>query len=145
MTRKIKEIMTPAPVTVPRLASVRDTARWMRDAAIGDVLVVGEDDEVCGLVTDRDLVVRVLAAGKDPDSTRTGDVCSSELVDVGPDDDVAHAVELMRRHALRRLPVLEDGRAVGVVSLGDLATDRDVEAASLGSALADISAAAPDS
>ncbi|MFJ8629086.1 CBS domain-containing protein [Kitasatospora sp. NPDC093550] len=140
MTQKIRDVMTPGPVTVPRLASVRDTARWMRDAAVGDVLVAGEDDRVYGLVTDRDPVVRVLADGRHPDSTRVGDVCSTELVGVAPDDAIGDAVDLMRRHALRRLPVLDDGRAVGVVSLGDLAMDRDP-----GSALADISAAAPDS
>ncbi|MGW2371081.1 CBS domain-containing protein [Kitasatospora sp. NPDC001683] len=143
MSRKIKEIMTPAPVTVPRLASVRDAARWMRDTAIGDVLVsddVSGDGRLLGLVTDRDLVVRVLAAGLDPDSTNVGDVCSSQLVSVAPDDDVGHAVDLMRRHALRRLPVLDDGRAVGVVSIGDLAMERDPD-----SALADISAADPNS
>ncbi|WBP84986.1 CBS domain-containing protein [Kitasatospora cathayae] len=143
MSRKIKEIMTPGPVTVPRLASVRDAARWMRDTAIGDVLVsddVSGDGRLLGLVTDRDLVVRVLAAGLDPDSTNVGDVCSSQLVSVAPDDDVGHAVDLMRRHALRRLPVLDDGRAVGVVSIGDLAMERDPD-----SALADISAADPNS
>ncbi|MFI9318360.1 CBS domain-containing protein [Kitasatospora aureofaciens] len=142
MTRKIKEIMTAAPVTVPRLASVRDAARWMRDSAIGDVLVsdgAPGDGRLCGVVTDRDLVVRVLAAGRDPDSTNVGDVCSSELVSVAPDDDVGRAVDLMRRHSLRRLPVLDDGRAVGVVSIGDLAIERDPD-----SALADISAADPD-
>ncbi|MFI9363058.1 CBS domain-containing protein [Kitasatospora sp. NPDC053057] len=142
MTRKIKEIMTAAPVTVPRLASVRDAARWMRDTAIGDVLVsddVSGEGRLCGLVTDRDLVVRVLAAGKDPDSTNVGDICTSELVSVAPDDDVGHAVDLMRRHALRRLPVVDDGRAVGVVSIGDLAMERDPD-----SALADISAADPN-
>ncbi|MFF2145117.1 CBS domain-containing protein [Kitasatospora sp. NPDC058190] len=117
---------------------MRDAARWMRDTAIGDVLV-SDDGQLCGLVTDRDLVVRVLAEGKDPDSTNVGDVCSCELVSVAPDDDVQHAVDLMRRHALRRLPVLDDGQAVGIVSLGDLAMDRDP-----GSALAAISDAAPN-
>ncbi|MFF9642953.1 CBS domain-containing protein [Kitasatospora aureofaciens] len=143
MTRKIKEIMTAAPVTVPRLASVRDAARWMRDSAIGDVLVsdgAPGDGRLCGLVTDRDLVVvRVLAAGRDPDSTNVGDICSAEPVSVAPDDDVGRAVDLMRRHSLRRLPVLDDGRAVGVVSIGDLAIERDPD-----SGLADISAAAPN-
>ncbi|MEU1283592.1 CBS domain-containing protein [Kitasatospora sp. NPDC005856] len=138
MSRKIKEITTPNPVTVPELISVRDAARWMRDAAIGDVLVA-DGDRLLGLVTDRDLVVRVLAAGKDPDSTRIGEVCSTELISVSSDDDTGRAADLMRRHALRRLPVLDDGRAVGIVSLGDLATARDLE-----SALADISAADPN-
>ncbi|MFH9347917.1 CBS domain-containing protein [Kitasatospora sp. NPDC017646] len=142
MTRKIKEITTAAPITVPRLASVRDAARWMRATAVGDVLVsddVSGDGRLCGLVTDRDLVVRVLAAGRDPDGTNVGDGCSSELASVAPDDDVERAVELMRRHALRRLPVLDDGRAVGVVSIGDLARERDPD-----SALAGISAADPN-
>ncbi|MER6301730.1 CBS domain-containing protein [Kitasatospora sp. NPDC001539] len=138
MTQKIRDVMTAGPVTVPRLCSVRDAARFMRDSAIGDVLVA-DGDELYGLLTDRDLVVRVLADGKDPDSTNAGDVCSAELVTVAPGDDVRQAVDLMRQHGLRRLPVVEDGRAVGVVSLGDLALDRDPE-----SALADISVADPN-
>ncbi|MFD0273547.1 CBS domain-containing protein [Kitasatospora sp. NPDC127111] len=139
MSQKIRDIMTSSPVTVPEQTSVHDAARRMRDADIGDVLVM-DDGRMCGMITDRDLVVRALAEGLDPDWTPVGDICSTELISVGPDDDVGHAVDLMRHHALRRLPVMDDGRPVGVVSLGDLAMDRDPR-----SALADISSAEPNS
>jgi CBS domain-containing protein len=138
MSQKIREIMTDRLYTVGKQTSVHEAARRMRDAGIGDVLI-DDNGRLSGLVTDRDLVIRALAEGKDPDRTTVGEVCSEELISIGPDDDIPRAVELMRTHALRRLPVTESGRLVGIVSLGDLAIDRD-----RASALADISAAAPD-
>ncbi|MEV5376624.1 catalase [Streptomyces nondiastaticus] len=92
-----------------------------------------------GLVTDRDLVVRVLAEGGDVGERTVHQACSEELVSVGPDDAAEDAVRLMRRRTVRRLPVVEDGRAVGIVSLGDLAAESDP-----GSALGEISTAAPN-
>ncbi|MGW7441978.1 CBS domain-containing protein [Kitasatospora sp. NPDC054795] len=139
MAQRIREIMTTNPVAVGPLTSLTEAARRMRDADIGDVLVV-DDGRLRGLVTDRDLLVRAMAEGKDPGQTTVHEVCSDDLVRVGPDDDVARAVDLMRDHALRRLPVTEDERPVGIVSLGDLALERDRR-----SALADISAAEPNS
>ncbi|MET9323532.1 CBS domain-containing protein [Streptomyces sp. NPDC003038] len=135
MAQKIREIMTERLVTVGEGTSVHDAARRMRDEDIGDVLVT-DDGRLRGLVTDRDLVVRALAEGKDPENTTVGEICSAEIVSVGPDDDVGRAVDLMRDHSLRRLPVVEKDRAVGIVSIGDLAIERDET-----SALADISAA----
>jgi CBS domain-containing protein len=133
--QKIRDVMTTPAITLAAERSATEAAEAMRDEAIGDVLVV-DGDLFCGLVTDRDLVVRVLAADRDPRTTRLGEICSRELRTLGPDDDVAEAVELMRSHAVRRVPVLEEGRAVGIVSIGDLALERDPS-----SALADISAA----
>ncbi|MCB5164991.1 CBS domain-containing protein [Streptomyces bambusae] len=138
MSEKIREVMTGRLVTAAPQLSVAQAARRMRDEDIGDVLVV-DDGRLKGVVTDRDLVVRVLAEGKEPEDTTVADVCSEATVTIGPDDDVDKAVELMRTHALRRLPVVEQDRPVGIVSLGDLAMDRDST-----SALADISAAAPN-
>ncbi|MGW0364539.1 CBS domain-containing protein [Streptomyces sp. NPDC002990] len=135
MAQKIREIMTERLVTVGEGTSVHDAACRMRDEGIGDVLVT-DDGHLRGLVTDRDLVVRALAEGKDPENTTVGEICSADVVSVGPDDDVDRAVSLMRDHSLRRLPVVEGDRAVGIVSLGDLAIERDEK-----SALADISAA----
>jgi CBS domain-containing protein len=125
-------------VTVEMDTSLTVVARTMRDAGIGDVLVV-EDGRLRGVATDRDLVVRAMAEGKDPEHTAVRAVCSTELVSIGPDDEVDTAVMVMRRNALRRLPVTQDGRPVGIVSLGDLAIERD-----RASALADISAARPN-
>jgi CBS domain-containing protein len=107
----------------------------MRDAGIGDV-IVERDGEVCGIVTDRDIVVRVAAENRTPGDVRLGDICSRELATLAATDIVEDAVRLMADKALRRLPVLDGGRAVGIVSLGDLAIERDPE-----SALASISGA----
>jgi CBS domain-containing protein len=136
---QIREIMTEQLSTVGEQTSLHEAARRMRDNGIGDVLVTG-DGRLKGLVTDRDLVVRAMAEGRDPDRTTVGEVCSAQIVSVKPEDDLDRAVELMRTHALRRLPVTEDDRPVGIVSLGDLAIERDSR-----SALADISAAEPRS
>jgi CBS domain-containing protein len=137
MAQQIRELMTPNPVALPGTASVHEAARAMRDAQIGDVIVI-EHNEVCGIVTDRDLVVRILAETRDPATTTLADICSHSLVTVTPTDSVEEAVRLMRTHAIRRLPVVEGGRAVGIVSLGDLAVERDP-----GSALGEISGAPP--
>lgn len=135
MTTRIHDIMTEYPVTVGPLTSLTEAARRMRDSDIGDVLIV-DDGRLAGVVTDRDLVVRAMAEGRDPDETTVHAVCSPDPVTVRPDDSLRHAVELMRAHALRRLPVTDDGRLVGIVSIGDLAIESDSR-----SALAEISAA----
>ena len=111
----------------------------MRDQAIGDVIVL-KDGAICGIVTDRDITVRAVAEGRDPKSTPVGDICTEGLATVTPDASVAEAVELMRSKAVRRLPVVEGGKPIGIVSIGDLAVERDPK-----SALADISSADPNS
>ncbi|MEV0219677.1 CBS domain-containing protein [Streptomyces sp. NPDC050704] len=138
MAQQVREIMTSAPVSVGALTAVSEVAHRMRDEDIGAVLVT-EGDRLRGLVTDRDLVIRVLAEEKDPGDTTVQEACSPEIVTVGPGDEVGRAVQLMREHALRRLPVVEGDRAVGMVALADLAMERDPS-----SALGDISAAAPN-
>jgi len=140
MSHTVREIMIKQLVTVELDTSLQEAARKMRDAGIGDVLVV-EDGRLCGVVTDRDLVVRAMAEGKDPEHTAVRAVCSTAVVSIGPDDDVDRAVTLMRQNALRRLPVTEDGHPVGIVSLGDLAIELERDC---GFALADISAALPN-
>jgi CBS domain-containing protein len=114
--------------------TVRDVMK-MRDHEIGDVLVV-DGSELVGIVTDRDIAVRVVAEGSDPDSVTLGDVCSGDLETVTPDDDLGDVIRDMRDRAVRRVPVVEDGTAVGILSIGDLAVMKDAE-----SLLADISAA----
>ncbi|MEV3987639.1 CBS domain-containing protein [Streptomyces sp. NPDC049837] len=138
MARKIREVMTADPLAVGPQTSVVEVARLMRDEDIGAVLVT-EGGQLRGLVTDRDLVVRVLCRGGNAEDHSVADACSAEVVSVTPDDDIRRAVDLMRRHALRRLPVVEEGRPVGIVSLGDLAVERDTD-----SALSEISAADPN-
>ena len=138
MAKTLKDVMSKNPVTLPSTATVLEAARRMRDDDIGDVIVM-DGDRVGGIVTDRDLVVRGMAEGRDPASCTLRDVCSSDVVTLSPDDDVKRAIEIMRQKAIRRIPVVEGGRAVGVVSIGDLAIESTGE-----KALADISAAKPN-
>ncbi|OMI91162.1 oxidoreductase [Streptomyces sp. M1013] len=138
MTQYVRDVMTGDPVTVEPLTSVTAVARLMRDRDLGAVLVT-EGDRLRGLVTDRDLVVRSVAEGGDPEQTTVAGACSDDMVTVRSDEELDHAVRLMREHAVRRLPVVDDGRPVGIVSLGDLAMERDPE-----SALGDISVARPN-
>ncbi|HLH59052.1 MAG TPA: CBS domain-containing protein [Streptosporangiaceae bacterium] len=134
--QKVRDVMSAEPIVLQRHRSIADAARAMRDNAVGVVLVV-DGEALCGLVTDRDIVVRALAESAAPD-TPVGQVCTAHLVAVNADDDAGEAIRVMREHAVRRLPVMDDGRVVGIVSIGDLAVERDER-----SALADISAARP--
>ncbi|MFC0042095.1 CBS domain-containing protein [Actinomadura rayongensis] len=135
MSQQIREIMTKSPQCVQPDTVVTDIAGTMRDQDVGAVLVTN-DGRLLGVVTDRDLVTRFLADGGDPGTTTAQAVASSADYTLAPDDHVSRAVDIMRDQAVRRLPVVEDGRPVGIVSIGDLAIERDER-----SALADISAA----
>jgi CBS domain-containing protein len=140
MTRQIRDVMSPGATAVEPMTTVARAARVMREQDIGDVLVA-YDCDLFGVLTDRDIAVRVVAEGRDPAATAVGTVCTRPpVVTLTPDDTTDRAAELMRRHAVRRLPVVEHGGCpVGVISLGDLAaTDNP------GSALADISRADPN-
>ncbi|MGW8748096.1 CBS domain-containing protein [Streptomyces sp. NPDC055794] len=139
MTRRIRDVMSPAAVAVEPMTTVARAARLMREENVGDVLVT-YDCDLFGMLTDRDIVIRGVADGRDPDETTVGAVCTPPpVVTLDPDDTTDHAAELMRRHAVRRLPVVEHGGVpVGVVTLGDLAAADEPY-----SALADISRAAP--
>ncbi|GAA1010432.1 oxidoreductase [Streptomyces sp. F-3] len=139
MAEFVRDVMTPGVVAVRPAASLVEAAQLMRDHEIGAV-VVADGQDVVGVLTDRDIAVRAVAEGLDPQAASAGAVCTSDPLVVGPYDRVSAAVALMRAHAVRRLPVVEAGMPVGVVSLGDLA-----EAQSPRSALADISRAAADS
>ena len=139
MPERISEVMTTDPVAFTNDATLEDAAVAMRDRDIGDVVVTKPDGTVCGIVTDRDIVVRAIAEGRDPSSTTLGDVCRHRLVSVAPDDPVALAVQKMEERAILRLPVMDNGTLVGIVSIGDLAVRRDPE-----SALGEISAALPN-
>ena len=137
MAQRIEEIMTPNPTTIPASATLVAAARAMRDHDIGDVVVL-EDSKPCGILTDRDVVVRAVATGKDPSTTTIAEICSRDVTTVSPKDTVDTAVALMAQKALRRLPVVDDDLVIGIVTIGDLA-GYDVD-----SAIADISAAPPN-
>jgi CBS domain-containing protein len=138
MARTVEEIMTTDPRTVNAGDTVQDAARVMRDNDIGDVIVV-EDGQVTGILTDRDVVVRGVAEARDADSTTVGEISTTGIQAIEPDASVDDALRTMREEDIRRLPVVKHGRPVGILSLGDLAVEREPD-----STLADISAAAPD-
>jgi CBS domain-containing protein len=134
----IRKVMTPDPITVSLTATLDQAARRMRDAGIGNVVVL-DGEKITGILTDRDIVVRAVAEGRDPAQTPVGEVASQELTTLDPDDTIDEAVALMRERSIRRLPVVERGRAIGIVSLGDLALERDPD-----SCLGEISSAPPN-
>lgn len=135
MVETVGQVMKRKVTMLPAAAGALEAARMMRDDDIGAVLVL-DDKRLLGIVTDRDIVVRCLAEGRDPARVRVGEICSRDLALVSPGDSVTEAVRLMSQKAVRRLPVLRDGRPVGIVSIGDLAVLRDRH-----SALGNISAA----
>jgi signal-transduction protein with cAMP-binding, CBS, and nucleotidyltransferase domain len=119
MDARVRDVMTPGPIGVDYYQSIGEAARTMRDWGVGAVLVV-RNESLYGLVTDRDLVVRAVAEARGADEP-VGPLSSANLIGVDADADVSEAMRLMRRHTVRRLPVLEDGQVTGIVSLGDLA------------------------
>jgi CBS domain-containing protein len=119
LTTKMRDIMSYAPVSMAANESVFAAARAMKEHGIGTVLVLTYG-KLSGLVTDRDIAIRVLAENRNPLTTRIGDICSTELAVLGPDDDVTAAAKLVRERAVRRIPIVQDGTPIGVVSIGDL-------------------------
>jgi CBS domain-containing protein len=134
----VREVMTSNPVTVGSRQTLVEAAQLMRDHGIGDV-IVADEAELVGILTDRDIVVRAVADAREMTRTEVGAVCTRDVASVGPDDPADTAVDLMSSKAIRRLPVVEEGKVVGVVVLGDLAVDREPR-----SALADITVATPN-
>lgn len=134
----VSSVMTAVPVTLPEGEKLIAAARAMRDNAVGAVMVV-RDGQLRGMVTDRDIVIRGLADGRDLQELSVGDVYSPDPVTVRPDDDIDVAIRLMRDRSVRRVPVVEDGQPVGLVSIGDLAIGQEQY-----SPLADICAAVPN-
>jgi CBS domain-containing protein len=138
MAQSIREVMTADPQTVSSDATLEEAAREMQSDDIGAVLVT-DNGGVAGILTDRDIVVRAVAEGRDPSSTKVGDVATREVQTLTPDSSVDDAIKLVREQNVRRIPVVEDGRPAGIVSIGDLAIERDTD-----SALADISSEPPN-
>ncbi|MBM7080329.1 CBS domain-containing protein [Micromonospora humida] len=134
----VGEFMTTRLVTMDGNDTLAAAAQEMRDSAIGDVVVTNGDD-VVGIVTDRDITVRGVAEDRDPSRTRLQEIISRDVITVSQYDDAVAAADLMRTYAVRRLPVVDDGRLVGLVSMGDLAVEREPQ-----SVLADISADDPN-
>ena len=138
MATTVDQVMTHDPRTISKSDSLADAAKQMRDADIGAVLVE-DSGKLAGIVTDRDIVVRAVADGRDPSSVKAGEICSGNVATVTPDQTLEDAVKLMRDQDVRRAPVVQDGKPVGILSLGDLSVERDT-----GAVLADISSASPN-
>lgn len=136
MNGNLQDIMTRDVQAVRHDTTLRQVASMMRESEIGDVLVTDDKGALLGILTDRDLVIRGVAEGCDPDGTTVGEICTRSLVQLGPDATVDEAAQVMRDRAIRRIPVVRDGTTVGIVSIGDLARVKDPS-----SALAQISAA----
>lgn len=133
---KVWEIMTAEVATANPDTSLREIANMMREEDTGAIPVL-DGDELAGIVTDRDIVIRCVAEGRDPEDTTAEDILSERLETVEPDADVEEASTLMAKRQIRRLPVVQDGRLVGMVSLGDIAVKAEDEAAT--EALEDVS------
>lgn len=138
MADTVRDVMMPNPLTVDAGTPIESAAQIMRENDIGDVLVT-QDGYLLGILTDRDIVVRAIAGERHPAATFSGECCSTDVTVVAADESPDRAAAVMREHALRRLPVVDDGQVVGIVSIGDLAVAEDPR-----SALANISAARPN-
>lgn len=136
MATLVQDVMTRNPKVLRASSTVMDAACIMRDSKIGDVIVVDAANKICGIVTDRDLVVKAVAVGSDPNRTSLESVCSKDVTSLKSTQTTDDAVKMMREKSIRRLPVVEGDKLIGIVSLGDLAKRIDS-----GSCLGQISAA----
>ncbi len=121
---KIRDVMTGPVIRINPEESVAVAARTLNQYNIGALPVCGGDGRLCGLVTDRDLVIRCLASGRNPEYTPVKQVMTRNVVSAQPDMDTQEAARLMGQQQIRRLPVMENGKLCGMVSLGDLANHR---------------------
>lgn len=139
MAEQVRDVMTPDPACVSASDTADKAAQLMRDRDVGSIVVTENGGSVAGIVTDRDIVVRAVADGKNPAEVKVGEVASSNPTTLSADESIADAVQSMRDQNIRRLPVVDGGKPVGIVSLGDLAQEQDPN-----SVLGDISAAPPN-
>ena len=120
MAKSVRDAMTGDPLSIGASASVVEAARLMREQHIGS-LPVTDDERLVGMITDRDITTRVVVESAVPETTSVGDVYSRDLISVEPNNDLEEALQLMARHQVRRLPVVENGRLVGMVAQADIA------------------------
>jgi CBS domain-containing protein len=133
---QIREIMTENPKTCGPQDSVIDAAKLMASEDVGPIPIV-EGENLVGIVTDRDIVIRVVAEGRDARSTTLGEIASTDIATVSPDDDLDRAIEVMGSKQIRRIPVVEGQRIIGIVAQADVA--RHAEETKVGDVVEDIS------
>jgi CBS domain-containing protein len=127
--KKARDVMSPDCTCIGEKETVLDAARRLKELDVGALPICGEDDRLKGMLTDRDIVVKVLAEGKDPASTTAGELGQGDgkTVTIGADDSIEEALRTMIDHKVRRLPVIDGRRLVGIVSQADVATNIDEE------------------
>ena len=127
-SKKARDIMTPECTCVGENDTVLDAAERLAELDVGAMPICGTDDRLKGMITDRDIVVKVIAQGKNPASTPVGDLATQdEVVTIGADDSIDEALETMSSHKVRRLPVIDGRELVGIISQADIATHLDEE------------------
>ncbi len=138
MAQTARDIMTGGAECVGENESVLDAARKLKDLDVGSMPICGDDERLKGMLTDRDIVVKVLAEGRDPSSTKAGELGQGKPVTIGADDSVTEALRTMKEHQVRRLPVIDGHDLIGIVSVADLA--RNIEDEQTGDLIEAISA-----
>ena len=127
MAKTAREIMTGSAECIGENDSIVDAAKKLQKLDIGAMPICGEDDRLKGMLTDRDIVVKVLAEGRDPSSTRAGELGEGKPVTIGADDDIDLLLQTMAKHKVRRLPVIDGHKLIGIVSQADVARNIDEE------------------
>jgi CBS domain-containing protein len=129
MAKKARDIMTPDCTCIGENDTLLDAAKRLAELDVGALPVCGEDDRLKGMVTDRDIVVKALAKGKDPGSVKAGEISAGDgkTITIGADDSIEEALKTMSDHQVRRLPVIDGHRLVGIVSQADIARNYDEE------------------
>jgi CBS domain-containing protein len=136
MATSVRDTMTENPRWIDASASVVEAAQLMREEHIGS-LPITDDEQLVGMITDRDITMRVVAETADRMNTSVGDVSSRDLITVEPDRDLDEALQLMARHQVRRLPVVENGRLVGIVAQADIAISENEKTGELVEAISE--------
>ena len=137
MAKTAREVMSGGVECVGENETVLDAAKKLADLDVGSMPICGDDNRLKGMLTDRDIVVKVLAAGKDPADTRAGELGEGKPVTIGADDSIDEALRTMTSHKVRRLPVIDGHDLVGIISQADIA--RELSATETGETVAEIS------
>ena len=124
-----RDIMTPDVTCVAETETVLDAARKMADLGVGSLPICGSDNRLKGMLTDRDIVVKCIAEGRDPSSTKVSELAEGKPVTIGADDSVDEALRTMKNHGVRRLPVIDGHDLIGIVSQADIARNLPEEKA----------------
>ncbi|HEX2412535.1 MAG TPA: CBS domain-containing protein [Solirubrobacteraceae bacterium] len=129
MAKTARDIMSPDTTCVGENETLLDAARRLAELDVGALPICGEDDRLKGMLTDRDIVVKALAQGKDPGTTRAGELGQGDgkTITIGADDSIDEALRTMTEYKIRRLPVIDGKRLVGIISQADIATNIDEE------------------